>query len=295
MTETINIMALRHSAFYSPLLYTIKGGFLAEQGLNANYHVATSPQHLFDSLNDGTVHLSQLAVAASFNELENGRNPEIVHFAQINQRDGFFIAGKPQAEHFEWTQLMDNKVLVDHLFQPLAMFRYALYKLDIDEKQINIIDAGDVHKMDTAFRNGEADFIHQQGPAPQQLEYDGKAKVLTAVGDVIGDVAFSSLCATRSWLKTEQAKAFMKAYRNACTALLETPASEIARLEADLFPQIELQVLTDTIATYQKLGCWSVDPVISEKSYDTLLDVFLYNQMISKKHPYGAAIVKPPE
>ncbi len=294
MTETINIMALRHSAFYSPLLYTIKGGFLTEQGLNANYRVAASPQHLFNSLNDGTVHLSQLAVAASFPELENGGKPDIVHFAQINQRDGFFIAGKPQAEPFEWTQLLNKSVLVDHLFQPLAMFRYALYKLDIDEKQIKIIDAGDVNKMDTAFRNAEANYIHQQGPAPQQLEYEGKATVLAAVGDVIGDVAFSSLCATRSWLKTEQAKAFMRAYRNACTALLETPASEIARLEADLFPQIEIQVLTDTISTYQKLGCWSADPVISEKSYNTLLDVFLYNQMISKIHSYDAAIISPP-
>lgn len=295
MTETIHIMALRHSAFYSPLLYTIKGGFLTEQGLNANYRVAASPQHLFDSLNDGTVHLSQLAVAASFHELENGLKPDIVHFAQINQRDGFFIAGKPQTEPFEWPQLMNKKVLVDHLFQPLAMFRYALYKLGIDEKQIKIIDAGDVHKMDTAFRNSEADYIHQQGPAPQQLEFEGRATVLAAVGDVIGDVAFSSLCATRDWLKSDQAKAFMRAYRKACAALLETPAAEVASIEADLFPQIELQVLTDTIATYQKLGCWSADPAISEESYNTLQDVFLYNQMISKRHPYDAAIICPPE
>lgn len=37
----INIMALRHSAFYTPLLLTIKGGYLLKQGLQPSYTVAT--------------------------------------------------------------------------------------------------------------------------------------------------------------------------------------------------------------------------------------------------------------
>lgn len=287
-------MALRHSAFYSPLLFTISGGFLAAEGLEANYQVATPSKTVFESLSDGSVHLSQLAVAGSFPVLERGETPDIVHFAQINQRDGFFLAGRPQAEPFVWSDLVGKKVLVDHLFQPIAMFKYALHKLGINEKQIEIIDAGDVDAMDAAFRAGQADYIHQQGPAPQQLEHDGKAIVLAAIGDVIGDVAFSSLCATRSWLATEQAAAFMRAYRNACAALLSTPAAEVAENEAGFFPKIDREVLAQTIATYQGLGCWSEDPEISEASYSTLLDVFGYNGLISRRHSYEAVIVKPP-
>ena len=294
MLEKINIMALRHSAFYSPLLFTISGGFLAAEGLEANYQVATPNKSVFESLSDGSVHLSQLAVAGSFPVLERGETPDIVHFAQINQRDGFFLAGRPQAEPFVWSDLVGKKVLVDHLFQPIAMFKYALHQLGINEKQIEIIDAGEVDAMDAAFRAGQADYIHQQGPAPQQLEYDGKAIVLSAIGDVIGDVAFSSLCATRSWLATEQAAAFMRAYRKACAALLSTPAAKIAENEAGFFPKIDREVLTQTIATYQGLGCWSEDPEISEASYSTLLDVFGYNGLISRRHSYEAAIVKPP-
>ena len=294
MLEKINIMALRHSAFYSPLLFTISGGFLAAEGLEAKYQVATPNKSVFESLSDGSVHLSQLAVAGSFPVLERGETPDIVHFAQINQRDGFFLAGRPQAEPFVWSDLVGKKVLVDHLFQPIAMFKYALHQLGINEKQIEIIDAGEVDAMDAAFRAGQADYIHQQGPAPQQLEHDGKAIVLSAIGDVIGDVAFSSLCATRSWLATEQAAAFMRAYRKACAALLSTPAAEIAENEAGFFPKIDREVLTQTIATYQGLGCWSEDPEISEASYSTLLDVFGYNGLISRRHSYEAAIVKPP-
>jgi len=294
MAEKINIMALRHSAFYSPLLYTISGGFLAAEGLEANYQVATPNKTVFECLSDGTAHLSQLAVAGSFPVLERGENPNIVHFAQINQRDGFFLAGRLQRQPFAWSQLIGKKVLVDHLFQPIAMFKYALHKLGIDDKQVKIIDAGEVEAMDAAFRAGQADYIHQQGPAPQQLEYEGKAVVLAAVGDVIGNVAFSSLCATRDWLETEQAIAFMRAYRKACAALSTTPAAEIAESEAGFFLQIDREVLTQTIATYQQLGCWSADPEISEESYNTLLDVFSFNGLISRRHPFEAAIVPPP-
>jgi NitT/TauT family transport system substrate-binding protein len=245
-------------------------------------------------LNSGTTQLSQLAVAASFAGLERGETSSIVHFAQINQRDGFFIAGKKQQQPFSWQQLIGKRVLVDHLFQPLAMFKFALHKLGIDVNQIQIIDAGDVTAMDTAFRNNEADYIHQQGPFPQQLEYEGRASVLASVGEVIGDVAFSSLCANRNWLQTDEAKAFMRAYRRTCAALLETPAIEIARIESGYFPDIELNVLANTIATYQQSGCWSKNPVIGLDSYQTLLEVFLYNGLIKQCHDYNAIIVPPP-
>ena len=290
MTNKINIMVLRHSAFYTPLLYTISGGFLKAQGLEASYQIATPEKTIAASLKDGSVHLSQFAVAGSFAELERGETPEIVHFAQINQRDGFFIAGKPQSEPFVWQHLIGKKILVDPLFQPLAMFKFALHKQGIDYQQLEIIDAGDVSAMDLAFRAGKADYIHQQGPAPQQLEYEGKAQVLAAIGNVIGDVAFSSLCALRTWLETEQAKAFMSAYQQACAALLITPAAEVAGSMRHFFPACEFEVLTQTIACYQKLGCWSADTHISEKSYQALLDVFLYNGMISCRHPYHAVI-----
>ncbi|MDQ7090135.1 MAG: ABC transporter substrate-binding protein [Methylococcales bacterium] len=293
MNNKINIMVLRHSAFYSPLLYTIKGGFLKAEGLESNYQLATPEKTIPASLHNGSVHLAQFAVAGSFPQLERGEKPEIVHFAQINQKDGFFIAGKPTKTPFSWEQLIGKKILVDHLFQPLAMFNYALHTLGIDRKQINSIDAGDVLAMEEAFRAGKADYIHQQGPAPQQLEYEGKATVLASVGDVIGEVAFSSLCATRTWLKTEHAQAFMRAYQKACCAIVETPAAEIAALEADFFPNIPLSVLTETIKTYQALGCWSANPCISETSYNTLQDVFLYNQLISQRHDYQKAIVQP--
>lgn len=292
--ERINITALRHSAFYSPLLVTMKGGFLEEQGLQAFYRPAKPGESVNDAIRNGEFHLSQSAVAASFAELEQGRVCDIVHFAQINERDGFFIAARELADTFNWSDLEVSKVLIDHFFQPYAMLRYGLHRQGVDFNAIEVIDAGDVNAIEAAFRDGKGDYVHMQGPAPQQLEKEGIGHVVAAVGDAVGPVAFSSLCASREWLQTDMAKAFMRAYRKGQQFVLDASAEEIADIEADLLPGIDRDVLIATIKTYQQLGCWTGEATISEQSYENLLDVFLYNGDISSRYPYNGCIVDPP-
>ncbi|MCW9012959.1 MAG: ABC transporter substrate-binding protein [Gammaproteobacteria bacterium] len=289
----INIMALRHSAFYSPLLMTMAGGFLKDEGLEPSYVLSTPDNTVVDNINRGSCHLAQSAVATSFEALERGETVDIVHFAQINSRDGFFIAAREPDADFSWNKLVGKKVLVDHFFQPLAMLKYALYKQGVDFNSIEVVDAGDVDAIDRAFRNGEADYVHQQGPAPQQLEHDGIGYVVAAVGDAVGPVAFSSLCASRDWLKTDMAQAFMRAYKKSLDYVINAPAAEIARREFayGFFPDIDLSVLRSTIEGYQQLGCWQSDPIISRSAYDNLIDVFLFNGRISQRHDYDEAIV----
>lgn len=292
--EKIRIMSLRHSAFYTPLLITICGGFLQKEGLEAEYSQATPDRTVPDSLRSGAIHLAQSAVATSFSDLEQGKPIDIVHFAQINRLDGFFIAGREPDPDFSWRKLQGKQVLVDHLFQPLAMFRYALHKLGIEESQVTIIDAGGVEAIDRAFREGQGDYVHQQGPFPQQLERDGIGHLVASVGKVVGPLAFSSLCATREWLESDMAKAFVRAYRRACAYVKETPAAELAELEAHYFPSIQREVLIETIATYQQMGNWSSDPAIHRADYDHLQDVFLFSELITRRHPFESCVAPLP-
>ncbi len=294
--STVHIMALRHSAFYTPLLMTMAGGFLRDEGLDYSYAVASPQRTIPRSLADGNCHVAQSAVAVGFTGLERDEMSDIVHFAQINTRDGFFITGRRPEPDFTWERLRGKRVLVDHLFQPLAMLRYALHRHGVDFNELTVIDAGDVAAIDRAFRNGESDYVHQQGPAPQLLEHDGIGHVVAAVGDEVGPVAFSSLCATRAWLATDMARAFTRAYQRAQDTVRVAPASEIAArtAAAGFFPGIDNEVLVHTIDAYQQLGCWSGGVAISRDAYERLLDVFLFNGLITRRHAYNALIVAPP-
>jgi NitT/TauT family transport system substrate-binding protein len=233
-------------------------------------------------------------VAVNFSDLEAGRESCVVHFAQINARDGFIIAGRKDDKGFSWDKLAGKQVLVDHFFQPLAMLKYGLHKQGVEYDSLDVIDAGDVVQIDRAFRNGQGEYVHQQGPAPQQLEKDGVGYVVAAVGDAVGPVAFSSIAATPEWLETEMAAAFMYAYRQAREFVIEAPAADSAKLVSEHLPDIDMDVLTSTIAFYQKLGCWEPQVEISRDSYENLLDVFMYSHLITRRHSYDECVVRPP-
>ncbi|MBK5104281.1 MAG: ABC transporter substrate-binding protein [Burkholderiales bacterium] len=293
MAKPISIQFTRFSAFYSPLIATIAGGFLREEGLEPTHSVAPAGKSAIAGLLDGSVHVAQSAPSQGFTPLEKGQLPPAVHFAQVNEKDGFFIAARKPDPNFTWDKLKSGKILVDHGVQPLAMFKYACFKKGLDWKSLNIVDAG-MATMDQAFRDGTGDYIHQQGPAPQQLEHDGVGHVVASLGDAIGPLAFSSLAATREWLATDEAKRFTRAYRKARAWLIATPAAKVAEVEASFFPKIDGAVLTQTIATYQKLGNWSPHVEITRPAFEVTLDVFEYSGLITKRHKYDDVIAQPP-
>ncbi|MEQ8193726.1 MAG: ABC transporter substrate-binding protein [Rhodospirillales bacterium] len=293
--ERINIQFTRFSAFYSPLISTVTGGFLKEEGLDGKTSVATPPKSAIEALLDGSAHVVQSALSQGLMTLEKGGTPPVVHFAQINEMDGFFIAAREPDPDFEWSKLAGKKVLVDHGLQPLAMFKYACHKMGLDYDSIDAVDAGNVDEIDKAFRGGQGAYVHQQGPAPQQLEHDGVGHVVASVGEAIGPNGFSSLAATREWLATDMAKAFMRAYRKSRRYVIDTPAAEIAKAERGFFPDIDPGVLAATIATYQKLGCWTPHVEITEPAYEVTQDVFQHAGHITKRYPYEKVCVAPPK
>jgi NitT/TauT family transport system substrate-binding protein len=294
LAEEIRIEFTRFSAFYSPLIATMAGGFLKAEGLEGKHSVSAPGKSAIAGLLDGSVHVAQSAPSQGFTPLEQGKTSPTLHFAQINEKDGFFLTGRSPDPAFTWDKLKGKKVIIDHGGQPMAMFRYACFKRGLDFKAIEAVDAGSTDKMIAAFRKGEGDFIHLQGPAPQQLEHDKVGHIVTSLGDAIGPCAFSSLAGTRDWLKTDMAKSFMRAYRNARAWLIATPAAEVAKAEASYFKDIDLAVLTTTIAAYQKLGNWSPHVEITRPAFEATLDIFQHANLITKRHKYEDVVAPPP-
>jgi NitT/TauT family transport system substrate-binding protein len=293
MAEPIHIEFTRFSAFYSPLIATIAGGFLADEGFAPTHGVSTPGKSAIEGLVAGTVQVAQSAPSQGFGPLEKGEKPPALHFAQINEMDGFFLVGREPDPGFRWSSLKGKRIVLDRGGQPLFMFKYALHKSGLDYSDIVPVNlASDA--MDSAFRDGEGDFISMQGPAPQQLEHDRAGHIVASVGKAIGPCAFSSLAARPDWLATEQARRFMRAYRKARAWVRESPAGEIAKAEASYFPGVAPEVLTRTIATYQTLGNWTPHVEITRAAWGATNDIFLYNKQITRRHAYEDVITSPP-
>jgi NitT/TauT family transport system substrate-binding protein len=294
LSQDINIQFTRFSAFYSPLIATMAGGFLEQEGLRPRHTVAPPGTSAITGLVDGSVHVAQSAPSQGFGPLEQGKSPPALHFAQINEMDGFFLVGRAAEPQFAWDRLEGRKVLVDHGGQPLAMFKYACHKRGLPFQSIVALDAGSTERMIDAFRKGEGDYIHLQGPAPQQLEHEGAGHIVASLARAIGPCAFSSLAATRTWLATDMAQRFMRAYRKARAWLIATPAAEVAKAEASFFPGIDPGVLARTIATYQTLGNWSPHVEITRPAWEATVDIFMHAGLIKRRHRYEDVIASPP-
>ena len=109
MTKDINIEFTRFSAFYSPLILTMAGGFLRQEGLESQYTVSAHGTSAIASLIDGSVHVVQSAPSQAFTSLEKSVTPPVTHFAQINEMDGFFLSGRTDDPDFSWSKLAGKK------------------------------------------------------------------------------------------------------------------------------------------------------------------------------------------
>ncbi len=290
----IDIQFTLFSAFYSPLISTISGGFLNDEGLEPEWSVSPPGVSAVAAIEDGSAHVIQSALSQGFNSLAKGEAPIAVHFAQINEMDGFFLTGREADADFTWNKLEGADVVLFGGGQPLAMFKYACHKAGIDYDKINAINPGGAADIDAAFRAGQGAYVQQQGPFPQQLEADGVGHVVAQVGKKIGPCGFSSVAARREWLETDMAKAFMRAYQKTRVYMNETPAAEIAKAEKPCFPDIDESVLADCIETYQQLGCWTPHVEITRPAFEAILDIFEHNGSLKERYRYEQICAEPP-
>lgn len=291
---TINIQFTLFSAFYSPLISTMSGGFLEAEGLEPEWSVSPPGVSAVAALADGSAHVVQSALSQGFGPAAKGETPDIAHFAQVNEMDGFFLTARDPDPTFTWDKLEGARAVLFGGGQPLAMFKYACHKAGIDYDKIKVINPGGPADIDKAFRDGQGQYVQQQGPFPQQLEADGVGHVVAQVGRQIGACGFSSLAANRTWLETDMAAAFVRAYKNTRAYMNETPAAEIAKAEKPYFPQIDEPVLADCIATYQQLGCWTPHVEITREAFEATLDIFAYNGIINERFAYEQICAVPP-
>lgn len=281
------------TAFYSPLVLALTGSFMQDQGLKLTWSLAKPGRSAVDALVDGSADVAQTTLSNAFGFLSQGEPSPCLHFALVNETDGFFITGRRADPGFRWNQLEGSKLLILHGGQPMQMFKYACHRQGVDVNRIRLINVPPP-EMAQAFLDGTADYIHQQGPAPHQLVADGNGSVVAAVGPAVGRCGFSSLAASRQWLATDEALAFTRAYQTAKSHLVNASAHDLAASLSPFFSNVDRAVLEHCLGDYQQLGCWSEEIVITKALYESMLDIYSFNGAITERYAYESVCSTPP-
>jgi NitT/TauT family transport system substrate-binding protein len=103
-------------------------------------------------------------------------------------------------------------------------------------------------------------------------------------------LAFSSLMAMPAFLKSDKARAFMRAYRRALAWVHEAPAAQIAEREQRFFTDYSLSALTAAISRYQKLATWPSDPGISREEYEVSMTAFVHAGVFARRFSYDDVV-----
>ena len=262
-------MASRHSPFYSPLLLAVR--FLRDEGHDAPYAVLGPGQQTYALIRDGAADIVQSAVSSNWKLRERGVEPLPVHFAQINQRDGFFLTAREPDPAFAWKALEGRTLLADQGDQPLAMLKYAARHNGVDWTRIRVI------------RKGDADYGHQQGPVTE-------GAIVASVGASMPPVAFSSVCCSRAFRATPECSHFLETYTRSREWVRATSPVDVAATVVDFFPGVSLELLADTIRHYQEIGCWDGGIEIPRDLYEQALNVFQSAGGITWRHPYAEVV-----
>ena len=284
----LRVRFLRYSAFYAPLLLALPR--LRAAGVTTVFDVVGPTRTIAGGIADGSVDVAQSALAVSFGPFARGEALPFRHFATLNHHDGFFLVGRGLDAGAGWAALRGKRVLVDHFFQPLALFREALRRNGVDPASLTVVDGGDPAAMEAAFRAGEGDVLHAQGPVPHQLAAEGHGAVFASVGEAVGPVVFSTLCAAPAWLETPVAAVFRQSFDAARAEAQAAPADAVAAAIAEHFPAASRGALTAAVADYQRLGCWAGSSEITAAAYARTLALFRASGDAPVDVPMGAVV-----
>ncbi|MBA47044.1 MAG: hypothetical protein CL893_03045 [Dehalococcoidia bacterium] len=283
--KTINITASRHAVFYSPLIALVSEGFLENEGLQSEYHIPNPGINVYEKISNGEIDFAQSAVSQSWNFIEKNIPSSIKHFALINSYDGFFINSKNPGE-FNWEELYKYPFYFVRGGQPEAMLKYALDKKNIDIRKINLItkDPLDTHEMYNRFSIESSGFFHEQGSYPHQLELEGHGKIVASIGEIIGPVAFSTLCADEKLINSDLGKKISNAFKKSKKWVQNSEPMVVAKSVHSFFKDFDINSISNAISDYQNLGTWNSGIKIGDIEYKKALEVFKFSNLISKNH-----------
>lgn len=295
--KTLRISEAARSVFYIPILATVEAGFLAREGYEGI--LGTEPGKGADRLKQldrGIVDVLGNTPTLSFLWLEQQVQGDLpVQVAAVNQRDGFFLVGRKAEPDFKWKDLEGAELVTSSFsLQPLASLRMCLSEVpDVDPDKIQLLnDYDNMVSAAQAFREGVGDFVHLQEPFASTLVEEGAGFLAASVGESLGPLAFSSLAMSRKFIqeRTDAAEAFMRAYYATLCWLDTSTPEEIVDATRCLFEGTSDNVLVRSVKNCKKIGSWQPDPVISPKSYERMVDMWILAGHMQTRYPFEQVV-----
>jgi NitT/TauT family transport system substrate-binding protein len=218
-----------------------------------------------------------------------GESDAPLHFARVNDRDGFFLVGRRAP--FDWPDLLGRRlILFSEAPTPWYVLRALLLARGLDPDQIEAVPGLPAPAAAAAFQAGEADFIEAPAQIAEALVASGDAIIVAEMAHEAGPIPYSSYSARRAMLaaQPEAISACIRAHVAALAWMRSASGAEIWDTIAPSFPDAEATIYRRAVERYHRLAVWSSDATVPRASFDRLATLMQQGGLIQRVAPYDA-------
>ena len=295
--EKVTVCEVTHSIFYAPQYVAMALGFFEEEGLDVELSNGGGADKVMSAVLSGSIDIGFAGPEASIYVYNEGKEDYTQVFAQMTKRDGSFLVAREPDEDFTWDKLKGAHILPGRKGGvPYMAFEYAIRQNGMDPATDMTLDTSvQFDNMTGAFLGGTGDYVTMFEPTASAVQAEGKGYIVAAVGDEAGEIPYTAYFAKKSYIEdnAELIQRFTNAVYKGQQWVQEHSAREVAEVVQDSFADTDLELLESAVQSYQDIGAYSTDPVMTEESFNLLQTVMTEAGELTQTAPWAEVVNNP--
>lgn len=290
----ITLSEVAHSVFYAPQYVALELGFFEEEGLEVDIINGQGADKVMTSVISEEAQIGLAGPEACIYLYNQNRENHGVVFAQLTKRDGSFLVGRQPEENFKWENLKGKDIIGGRKGGvPEMTLEYVLTQNGLKPQEDVTVDTSiQFALMAGAFTGGQGDYVALFEPTASMVEAEGKGYVLTSIGKDSGEIPYTAYFCSKEYMEKNPdiVQKFTNAVYRGQQWIQNSTPEEIAKYMQPYFADTSLEILTKVAERYKEIDAWSLDPVMTEESFDRLQTVMENAKELEKRADYGNVV-----
>jgi NitT/TauT family transport system substrate-binding protein len=290
----IKLNEVTHSVFYAPFYVAINNGYFEEVGLTIELTNGGGSDKTMAAVLSSEADIGLCGPEAAVYVNAQGSTNYPIVFGQLTKKDGSFLIGRTENNDFTWDDLVNANIIGGRNGgMPAMNLEFALkqngYTIGTDviinyDIQFSLITA--------AFEGGSGDYCTMFEPSASQYEENGKGYIITSIGMEAGEVPYTCFMATKDYIENNEEKVtnFMTAIIKGVDFVTNSTDEEVATALQASFPTTTYELLVKSVANYKAIDAYMTSPVMTQASYDQMMDILLASGTLDARVPFDEII-----
>ena len=289
--NVIELNEVTHSIFYAPLYVAINNGYFKDEGLTVNLTNGGGSDTSMSALLTGSADIILAGPETVVYTQQEGIKDKPVVFGQLTQCDGSFIVSKEAKPDFTLADLVGETIIGGRNGGlPAMTLQYIIqsngYQIGTGADKINL-------RTDVAFNltasvwDGDASIKYCTlfEPTATNVANQNNAHIVASLGQLSGSIPYPCFATKQSYLTNNktQAEKFLKAVARAYDFITTSTPTAVAQALLPSFEGNSVEELAIAVEQYLAINAWSSDMILSEESFDNLMNVMLNAGVITQK------------